>query len=1334
MKKFNLLLLGCLISFFTLAQKARVVSGSITTNTTFYSDTIYTLDGYVYVKNNAVLTIQPGTLIKGKGGVKSTLIITRNGSINANGTASRPIVFTSEKPVGQRNKGDWGGIVILGKAIINRPTDCTTCPGSAVAASEAGIQNAVEGDLDNASGDALYGGTDNNHSSGVFRFVRIEYAGTVITPGNEINGLTMGGVGKNTMMEYIQVSFADDDGFEWFGGNVNAKYLVSHRNVDDDLDTDFGFSGKIQFAIIQRDSTLFDIGSGPTTNGFESDNDAGGTEATPYTDPTFSNVTVLGPLANGTPLAYSNSFQNGARIRKNSSLSLFNSVIMGYPDAIFIDGARSVNKNQNDTLLIKNNLLAGNLRAVNASTSGGSNPVATRSKLFASANDSILSSAGVFVNPFNYTNPNFMPASGSPANSGAAFTGSKINDPFFTPTTYKGAMGTTDWTNCWCNFDPQNADYSTGNINRMPLVYDAGKDSAICSGKSLVIGQNLTGSYKAMWSPSTGLSSASVARPVANPTITTKYFVTVTDTVTGCSLTDSILVSVNATPTANFTSVTGAAGLVTFTNTSTNATSYTWNLGDGNTSTATNPAHTYAANGVYKVQLTATAGTCTNATTRDVIATGVASPVRAFTGDITSNTTFYNDSIYILNGYTYVKNNAVLTIQPGTIIKGGANKASLIITRNGSIIANGTKNQPIVFTSAKAAGQRSKGDWGGVIILGKGIINRPTDCTTCPGSAVAASEAGVQNAVEGDLDNASGDALYGGTDLNHSSGSLKYVRIEFAGTVITPGNEINGLTMGAVGKGTTLENIQVSYADDDGFEWFGGNVNAKYLVSYHNVDDDLDVDFGYSGKVQFAIVQRDSALFDIGSGPTTNSFESDNDATGTEATPFTDPTFSNVTVLGPLAKGTPLGYSNSFQNGARIRKNSSTSLFNSIIMGYPDAVFIDGARSASKMANDTLMFKNNILAGNLRAVNASTSGGSNPTATRAKLFASGNDSILSAAGVLVDPFNYMNPIFAPAPGSPAASGAAFAGAKISDAFFAPTSFRGAMGTNPDSNWTNCWCNFDPQNANYNSSPINNPAATANFTAPATSSTLKVDFTNGSSNATSYFWDFGVASSTADTSSSASPSFTFPANGTYMVTLIARSKCGNSVVTKEVVIKDVSILPVVDFTYTQNSTSGSTEINFTNTTIEKGLTISYKWYFGDGATATTKDAVHNYATKGDYTISLVAEHIYGKDSVSKTIKVLPTSIKELVSTFANYSVYPNPTSDIVNISFDLLQSNQVSVQILDITGKLVKETESRQFNTGANKIELGTSELPQGMYFVQILTPESTLSTRLVIVK
>jgi hypothetical protein len=203
--------------------------------------------------------------------------------------------------------------------------------------------------------------------------------------------------------------------------------------------------------------------------------------------------------------------------------------------------------------------------------------------------------------------------------------------------------------------------------------------------------------------------------------------------------------------------------------------------------------------------------------------TGIAAPIKSVVGDIIANTTWSKDTIYILNGYVYVKNNATLTIEAGTLIKGDANnKGSLIITRNGKINANGTRNMPIVFTSNKAAGSRQPGDWGGIIILGKARINRPTDCSTCPGSTVAAGETGIQNAIEGDLDNASGDGLYGGTDDNHNSGTLRYVRIEYGGVVITPGNEINGLTMGGVGKATQIDHIQVSQANDDGFEWFGG--------------------------------------------------------------------------------------------------------------------------------------------------------------------------------------------------------------------------------------------------------------------------------------------------------------------------------------------------------------------------------------------------------------------------------------------------------------------------------------------------------------------------------
>ncbi len=1324
MKKISLIILICFVSVSTFAQKAKTILGNITSNTTFYSDTVYTLDGFVYVKNNAVLTIQPGTIIKGKAGNRSTLIVTRNGRIEANGTANRPIVFTSEKATGLRAKGDWGGIVILGKAKINRPTDCTTCPGAAVAASEAGIQNAVEGDVDNAAGDALYGGNDDTHNAGTLRYVRIEYAGTVITPGNEINGLTMGGIGKQTTIEYVQVSFADDDAFEWFGGTADAKYLVSHRNVDDDLDTDFGFTGRIQFALVQRDSNLYDIGTGPTTNGFESDNDGSGTEAQPYTNPTFSNVTVVGPLANGKILGYSNSFNNGARIRRNSSTSIYNSIFMGWNEGVFIDGTRTGQKLQNDSMSFKNNILAGNLRAVNNSSASGA-----RTKVL-SQNDSIFSADGILGNPFNYTNPNFAPITGSPALAGASFTDARVADAFFTQTAYRGAIDpNNNWTNCWCNFNPQITNYDNGPLNLLPLTYDAGKDSTICSGRTIVIGQALTGVYKATWSPAAGLSSTTAARPSANPTVTTKYYVTVRDSITGCSLMDSITVTVNTTPSANFTSAAGTgAGVVNFTNTSTNATTYSWNFGDGNTSASTSPSNTYAANGTYTVSLTAISGTCTNITSRQIIVTGIASPVRAFTGDITGNTTFYADTIYFINGYTFVKNNAVLTIQPGTIIKGGANKATLVITRNGRIEANGTKNQPIVFTSSKTAGQRSKGDWGGIVILGKAKINRPTDCSTCPGAAVAAAEAGIQNAVEGDIDNANGDALYGGNDDTHNAGTLRFVRIEYAGTVITPGNEINGLTMGGLGKQTKIEYVQVSFADDDAFEWFGGNADAKYLVSHRNVDDDLDTDFGFSGKIQFALVQRDSNLFDVGSGPTTNGFESDNDGSGTEAKPYTDPTFSNVTVVGPLANNRVLGYGNSFNNGARIRRNSSTSIYNSIFMGWNEGVFVDGTRTGQKHQNDSMSFKNNILAGNLRAVNNSSFSGA-----RAKVL-SQNDSIFSAAGILNDPFNYTNPSFAPLEGSPALTGASFADARVADAFFTQTPFRGAMGNNPDSNWTNCWCNFDPQNANYTSSPINNPAATANFTAPATSSTLKVDFANSSSNASSYFWNFGVAASTTDTSSAMNPSFTFPANGKYTVTLTAKSKCGNSVKTFEITINDVSILPVVDFTFVQNTSNGSREFTFTNTTVEKGLTIDYTWKFGNGATAATKNATHTYSANGDYTVTLIATHIYGVDSVSKTINVVATSVAEQAALFNSFVVYPNPTREMVFVDFGLNQSENVSISVMDLTGKEIINIPASKFNAGKHTLEIGTAILSEGMYMVRISGAETALTSRMVIIK
>lgn len=1320
-----------LTSVSVLAQKTRTISaGEISTNTTWYSDTLYTIEGYVYVKN-ATLTIQPGTIIRGGNpSNRSTLIITRTGRIEANGTQTQPIVFTSGKAAGQRAPGDWGGIVILGQAPINRPTDCATCPGTTVAAGLPGIQNAIEGDLDNLNGDGLYGGTDPNHNSGTLAYVRIEFGGVVITSGNEINGLTMGGVGKATNIHHVQVTQVNDDAFEWFGGNVDAKYLVSHRNIDDDLDVDFGYTGKVQYAVVLRDSSWYDIGTGPTTNGFESDNDGSGTEAQPYTDPTFSNVTLIGPLANGTSLSTSTSFQNGLRIRRNSSTSLFNSVVMGWPAGLFVDGARTGNKFATDTMLFKNNILAGNLTAVNSTSSNAAN---VRTKIVQNATDTFTTANGILTNPFNYTSPNFKPVSGSPALTGASFSGARISDPYFNATTFRGAIGDKDWTQCWCNFDPQTTNYEAGPINR-GFAYNAGNDTTICSGRSVVIGQVLTGALKAEWTPSTGLSNAALARPTANPTVTTKYFVTVTDTITGCEVRDSITVTVNPTPAANFTSVNGANGLVTFTNTSTNALTYSWNFGNGQTSSLENPNFTYTSNGTYNVSLTANNGSCVNVTNRLITVTGINSPTKAVTGDITSNTIWYRDTIYTMNGYVYIKN-ATLTIQSGTIIKGGANRGTLVVTRTGRIEANGTKNQPIVFTSDKATGQRAPGDWGGIIILGQAPINRPTDCATCPGTAIAATLPGVQNAIEGDLDNANGDGLYGGTDPNHNSGTLTYVRIEFGGVVITAGNEINGLTMGGVGKATTLHHIQVTQVNDDAFEWFGGNVDAKYLVAHRNIDDDLDVDFGYTGKVQHAIVLRDSSWYDIGTGPTTNGFESDNDASGTEAQPYTDPTFSNVTLIGPLANGTSLSTSTSFQNGLRIRRNSSTSLFNSVVMGWPAGLFVDGTRTGNKFATDTMLFKNNVLAGNITAVNSSSSNAAN---VRSKIMQNGNDTFTTANGVLVNPFNYNNPDFSPATGSPALTGASFTGTRISDPFFTPTSYRGALDANPDSNWTNCWCRFNPQAEGYNSAPINYPAPLANFNA-VNPSGRTVNITNNSSLATSYFWDFGVTTSNSDTSTETNPSFVFPANGTYTIKLIAKSVCGTSEQTQTIVINDQSSNPVANFTAARtNTTTGTNEFTFTNTTDEKGFATTYLWDFGVSNsttdTSTAKNPVFNYPASGIYTVKLIAIGQFGLDSITKEVTAYIVNTNEVSTSFNAISLFPNPANHIVNVNFNINQSAEVSVMVSDISGRTVNYVAPSIYPAGQQNIVLNTTELNNGIYFVTVVSEGFTKTTRLMIVK
>lgn len=451
------------------------VTGDIKVNTTWSADKIYLLKGFVYVTDNATLTIQPGTIIKGDKVTKGSLIITRGSKISAIGTSTNPIVFTSNFPSGSRQQGDWGGIIILGKAPVN----------------QTGGEVVIEGGLLPTAGGlaskyTTYGGTDAADNSGTMKYVRIEYAGVPFVTNNEINGLTMGGVGNGTTLEYIQVYRSGDDAFEWFGGTVNAKYLLAIGTWDDDFDTDFGYVGKVQFALAQRVKEIADQSG---SNGFESDNDGTGTSGTPKTAPIFSNVTIVGPLASATTSSgYNANFQHAAQIRRNSAMSLFNSVLGNYVEGIYIDDALPASGNKSSdnytagSMVIKNNLIYGSNTKYNATTAPNNGEVKGKdatSKLvfeaglrldntFASSTSvsTLLTSGFAFGAEFvasGVATPNFTVVAASAAASGALFTDAKFTgDTFFDKTVaFKGAFGTTDWSAGWAKYDPSTLDYTT---------------------------------------------------------------------------------------------------------------------------------------------------------------------------------------------------------------------------------------------------------------------------------------------------------------------------------------------------------------------------------------------------------------------------------------------------------------------------------------------------------------------------------------------------------------------------------------------------------------------------------------------------------------------------------------------------------------------------------------------------------------------------------------------------------------------------------------------------------------------------------------------------------
>ena len=487
---------------------------------------------------------------------------------------------------------------------------------------------------------------------------------------------------------------------------------------------------------------------------------------------------------------------------------------------------------------------------------------------------------------------------------------------------------------------------------------------------------------------------------------------------------------------------------------------------------------------------TAIMGSRTAAVAQTVCPTAPA-PISIPAGVLTGTTNWTSNNIYLINGNVVVGPGAVLNIAPGTIIKGDrVSNGTLIVARGGRIEAIGTATQPIVFTSNQVAGRRQRGDWGGIILLGRSqenIAGEPeiegvTGYKYGPG--FVSGTTGAENAAV----------------LDDNSGTLRFVRIEFPGILISTGNEINGLTMGGVGSGTTIENVQVSYSGDDSFEWFGGTVNAKRLISFAGLDDDFDSDNGFAGRVQFGLALRDPSAADVSDS---NGFESDNDRNSSNLTPQTAPVFSNMSIFLPSA-ATGQTFAERHRRGAHIRRNSALSLFNSVISGpYAPMINIDAAaatgggfitpNSETQATSGNLVLKNNVLAlGGTRSTTAGapTPGNFGVTATSTfDLPAYFNDASranlvttqaalnlnadnfgrvdLTGAGNCANAANCMPNFLLPA-ASPLVSGAAFTDAKLATGtFFETVTYRGAFGPAGTPNWAAGWSNFNPQITCYN---------------------------------------------------------------------------------------------------------------------------------------------------------------------------------------------------------------------------------------------------------------------------
>jgi hypothetical protein len=424
-----------------VVQGSADLTGDITSDRTLTNDTEWHLRGGVFVKNGATLTIEPGTFIFGQSGTPpSLLLITQTGKIMAKGTRSRPIIMTSDEPFGQRNRGDWAGLVLLGKAPINVPANAG---GSTHEAGTFYIEGL------NTTPDGLYGGNDPTWNCGTLEYVRVEYSGFILSPNNEINSFTWGGCGTGTVADHLQAIAGLDDTFEWFGGTMDAKYLVGGLGRDDYLDFQLGFTGRIQYLIGYQSPDL------PGNRGIEGDNSEYDAASTPFSSPTVYNATFIG---SGIPAYDEPNGAHGIFLRRGARGSFNNIVVTGFNNSCMIINDADTQAQADAGNVLMNGILCSgnNIANQGANTLAGQIPQAYSQEYAQGLKGNGAGKNFIFADPLltrprEYSDPDFGTMFGSPVYR-AGWVQPPDNGFFDQSAQFLGAMGDVDWTEEWTNF------------------------------------------------------------------------------------------------------------------------------------------------------------------------------------------------------------------------------------------------------------------------------------------------------------------------------------------------------------------------------------------------------------------------------------------------------------------------------------------------------------------------------------------------------------------------------------------------------------------------------------------------------------------------------------------------------------------------------------------------------------------------------------------------------------------------------------------------------------------------------------------------------------------